>query len=89
MMLADQISVPAAERKMKVFKAKHGEVSRLESYDEPPPPQWWKKFPKVSWEEGKQIRSTINPTMLFNLANKINYPDMATVLEIVQDVMKI
>ena len=32
------------------------------------------------------MKSPTNPTMLFNLASKLNYPDMATVMEIVQDI---
>ena len=65
---------------------KHPEIRSLFSYEKPPPEIWWEKFPNLSWSEGKALKCQLNPTASFTLANKINYPDMATVMEIVKDI---
>ena len=62
------------------------EIPILESNSECPPDEWWDTFPKLTWEEGRRIKSPINATAFFRLTNRINYPDMATVIEIVKDI---
>ena len=84
--LARESPYSPAKMKTKEFQRKHKEVPILQSYIERPTDEWWDNFPKLTWEEGKQIKSPINATALFRLANRINYPDTATVIEIVRDI---
>ena len=68
----------------KVFKAKHG-IPPLLDYSVLAPDSWWDFWPSLSWEEGKVIRSSINPVKMVSWARKADYPDMGTVLDISRD----
>ena len=70
----------------KTFTPKHKEIPILEDYSVVPPKLFWEKFPSLSWEVGRNIKSQIKPQALFIHANRINYPDMASVMEIVNDI---
>ena len=84
--LAAQVGNTEPRIVTKKFKPKHPEVPTLEDYSSNPPNEWWENFPKLSWEDGKAVKSHLNPSTLFKYATDINYPDMATVMDIVQDI---
>ena len=84
--LAAQVGNTESRIVTKKFKPKHPEVPTLEDYSSNPPNEWWENFPKLSWEDGKAVKSHLNPSTLFKYATDINYPDMATVMDIVQDI---
>ena len=84
--LLETSKLPMLPLTKKVFKPKHPNVPLLSTYSTSPPLEFWEKIPKVTWEEGRKVKSPINATALFAEASRINYPDMATVMEIVNDV---
>ena len=49
-------------------------LPRLKSYRGEAGPDYWAEWPKVSWGEAKQMRSTINPIIFEKLARETNYP---------------
>ena len=65
---------------------KHNDMPWLSNYAETPGDEFWRVFLYLSWEKGKQIQGTINPIKLYRMATKSNYPDMATVIEIIEDI---
>lgn len=70
---------------MKVFNPKHDHVPKLDDYKLCPPDDWWAKWPKLTWEKGSEIRSKVSPNKLLLMATAANYPDIATVTDIVND----
>ena len=69
----------------KVFIQSHGEIPLLLDYSGDAPESWWTHWPTLSWEEGKDIKSTINSVKMVTWARKAGHPDMGTVLDIAKD----
>ena len=69
----------------KVFIQAHKEIPLLLDYSGVAPASWWLHWPSLSWEEGKDIKSTINPLKMVAWARKAGHPDMGMVLEIARD----
>ena len=68
----------------KSFQPKH-KIPLLLDYSVPAPNSWWEHWPSLSWEEGKQVKSNINPVRLVTWARRTDHPDMGTVLDIARD----
>ena len=68
-----------------VFIPKHKEIPLLLDYSGSAPDSWWQHWPKLSWEDGRMIRSSISPVKMVSWALKSNHPDMGTVLEVAED----
>ena len=69
----------------KVFVAKHGEIPLLLDYSRAPE-SWWEHWLQLTWEQGKLLKSPIHPGKMVAWARKAGHHDMATVLEIANDV---
>ena len=84
--LAISLGKPVPSPEKKLYRPKHPEIAKLDDYREAPSREWWSSFPKLTWKEGKILKSQVNPTKLFMMATRIDYPDIATVMEIVNDI---
>ena len=84
--LACEVEKPIPNIERRKFQPKHKDIPQLSGYSEIPEDGFWDKFPHLSWERGKEIKSSVDPLKLFRMATKSNYPDMATVIEIVEDI---
>ena len=69
----------------KVFTQVHKEIPLLLDYSGVAPGSWWLHWPSLSWEEGKLIRSSINPVKMVTWARKAGHPDIGMVMEIARD----
>ena len=69
----------------KIFKAKY-RIPPLLDYTGVAPDSWWEHWPSLSWEKGRQIKSSINPVKLTKWAKRADYMDMGTLMDIVKDV---
>ena len=69
----------------KVFVQANTEIPLLLDYSGVAPDSWWSHWPTLSWEEGKLIKSGINPVKMVTWARKADHPDMGTVLDIARD----
>jgi hypothetical protein len=69
----------------RVFVRKHGEIPLLLDYSGVAPAGWWQHWPCLTWEQGRLLRSSINPWKLLAWARRADHPDMGTVLEISRD----
>ena len=69
----------------KVFIQSHSEIPLLLDYSGDAPESWWSHWPTLTWEEGRDIKSTINPVKLVTWARRAGHPDMDTVLDIAKD----
>ena len=69
----------------KVFNQVNGEIPLLLDYSGVAPESWWRFWPTLSWEEGKGIKSAINPVKMIAWARKAGHPDMGTVMDIAKD----
>lgn len=72
-------------KSLKMFKPKHPNIPRLIDYSKSAPVTWWNYWPSLSWEEGRMLKSGINPRKMVMWADRANHPDMATVLDIARD----
>ena len=77
---------PPSLQPLKVFTPKNPNIPKLEDYSRLPPKEWWEHWPSMTWEEGRRVKSPINPNKMVMWASKANHPDMAMVLEIANDV---
>ena len=66
----------------KVFIQKHKEIPLLLDYSGKAPASWWQHWPKLSWEESRQEKSTIDPRKMIAWAMRANHPYMGTVLDV-------
>ena len=69
----------------KVFTQVHKEIPLLLDYSGVAPESWWLHWPSLSWEEGKDIKSSINPLKMVTWARRAGHPDMGMVMEIARD----
>ena len=77
-MLIERANSPSmTEVRQKEFQPKHG-IMKLEDYAISPPEEFWEQFPKVSWEEAKTIKASIDPALLWELGRQVDYPDLAS-----------
>ena len=49
------------------------------------PDSWWTHWPQLSWDKGRDVKSSINAVKLMKWARKADYPDMGLVMEISKD----
>ena len=70
----------------KVFVPKHGEIPLLLDYSGVAPEGWWQHWPRLTWGDGRLMKSPINPVKMVAWARRTNHPDMGTVLEIARDI---
>ena len=61
-------------------------LPRLKSYRGEAGPDYWAEWPKVSWGEARQMRSTINPIIFEKLARETNYPYPSILGEVILDI---
>ena len=59
---------------MKKFKSKFN-LPVLNDYHSSPDDRYWKFWPKLSWEVGKNLKPKINPDTLRQMALDTNFPD--------------
>ena len=70
---------------LKKFKSKH-DLPKLVSYKGSAPESYWEKWPKLNWQEGKRIKSQIDPEMLRTMGYDTKYPFPCLLEEIYRDV---
>ena len=71
---------------LKGFKPKNPEIPKLRDYSVAPPVGWFEHWPLLSWEEGRKMKSSINPGKMLAWASKAGHPDMGTVIDICHDI---
>ena len=77
-MLIERASSPSlTEVRQKEFQPKHG-IMKLDDYSVSPPEEFWDQFPKVSWDEARNMKGGINPALLWELGRQVDYPDQAS-----------
>lgn len=87
-LLSDQMFLPLPEEPpLKKFKSKH-KLPKLESYEVTAPDWYWESWPQLSWEEGKKIKSQIDPLILMNLGTQTKFPYPCLLKEICKDLKK-
>ena len=85
-MLCDQMYSPIPdEPPLKKFKRKH-ELPQLPSYKCTAPSDYWEKWPKLSWDAGKEIKSQVNPEVLRQLGYETKLPYPCLLEQIYKDV---
>jgi hypothetical protein len=65
----------------KVFRSKF-DLQPVQTYRKPPTETYWEKWPKLTYDEAIQVRSSIDPAKLEKLANETGYP-YSDLLEVV------
>ena len=70
---------------MKIFKAKHPNIPKLKDYSKSAPNSWWAHWPTLSWDEGRVIKSKINPRKLMIWADYANDPEKYLLQSISRD----
>ena len=70
----------------KIFTPKCN-LPKLTSYRGEAGSDYWAKWPKVSWDEAKLMRSDINPVMFERLAGESNYPYPSILREVILDII--
>ena len=73
------------EPELKKFKSKHN-LPRLASYKGSASESYWEMWPRLEWEEGKRIKSSINPEILLDLGKMTKFPFPCLLKEIYQDI---
>ena len=77
-LLIGQASAPSMkEVKQKEFQPKHG-IEKLKDYSVAPAEDFWKQFPKMSWQEAQDTKCGIDHGVLWELGRQVDYPDMAS-----------
>jgi len=69
----------------KVFTPTHPKVLPLLDYSGDAPASWWEHWPRLTWEQGRLLRSPISPAKLLAWARRAEHPDIGLVLEIARD----
>ena len=75
------------EPPLKKFKSKH-DLPKLNTYEGTAPDWYWKSWPHLSWEEGKKMKSQIDPEILLRLGTLTKFPYPCLLKEICQDLKK-
>ena len=75
------------EGSKKTFTSKHNTPLLLD-YSVPAPESWWQHWPTLTWQDGKVMKSCIDPVKMLGWARKAGHPDLGTVMEIVGDLRK-
>ena len=60
-------------------------IPPLLDYSGVAPASWWQHWPSLTWDQGRLLKSPINPVKMVDWARRADHPDMGTVLEIAKD----
>ena len=63
--LASEVESAIPNIATKILKPKHDDIPRLSNFAATPGDEFWRVFPHLTLEKGKQIQSIINPIKLY------------------------